>query len=256
MSGTNGSGTGTLTGRVALVTGGSRGIGNAISLELARRGADVAVNYRSSQAEAEDVAREICAMGRRCVLVPGHVGEPFEAREIVKRTQEEFGRLDVLVNNAGITRDRSIRKLTDEEWHEVIKVNLDGTYYTTTAAIPKMIEQKFGRIINISSYSAQGGIVGQANYAASKGAMMSYTKVIALELAKYNITANCVAPGFTATEMLMKVPPEIQEQTKSRIPLGRFGTPDDIAKAVAYLAGEADYVTGETLNVNGGIYFH
>ena len=246
----------TLVGRVALVTGGSRGIGHAIALELARRGADVAVNYRSSQAEAEDVAREINAMGRRCVLVPGHVGESSEARGIVKRTQEEFGRLDVLVNNAGITRDRSIRKLTDENWHEVINVNLDGTYYTTTAAIPKMIEQKFGRIINISSYSAQGGIVGQANYAASKGAMMSYTKVIALELAKYNITANCVAPGFTATEMLMKVPPEIQEQIKSRIPLGRFGTPDDIAKAVAYLAGEADYVTGETLNVNGGIYFH
>jgi NAD(P)-dependent dehydrogenase (short-subunit alcohol dehydrogenase family) len=246
----------TLVGRVALVTGGSRGIGHAIALELARRGADVAVNYRSSQAEAEDVAREINAMGRRCVLVPGHVGESSEARGIVKRTQEEFGRLDVLVNNAGITRDRSIRKLTDENWHEVINVNLDGTYYTTTAAIPKMIEQKFGRIINISSYSAQGGIIGQANYAASKGAMMSYTKVIALELAKYNITANCVAPGFTATEMLMKVAPEIQEQIKGRIPLGRFATPEDIAKAVAYLAGEADYVTGETLNVNGGIYFH
>jgi NAD(P)-dependent dehydrogenase (short-subunit alcohol dehydrogenase family) len=133
MSGTNGSGTGTLTGRTALVTGGSRGIGQAISLELARRGADVAVNYRASQAEAEDVARAIGEMGRRCVLVPGHVGESFEAREIVKRTQEEFGRLDVLVNNAGITRDRSIRKLTDEEWHEVIRVNLDGVYYTTTA---------------------------------------------------------------------------------------------------------------------------
>jgi len=123
-------------------------------------------------------------------------------------------------------------------------------------AIPKMIEQKFGRIVNISSYSAQGGIIGQANYAASKGAMMSYTKVIALELAKYNITANCVAPGFTATEMLMKVPKEIQEQIKGRIPLGRFGTAEDMAKAVAYLAGEADYVTGETLNVNGGIYFN
>jgi NAD(P)-dependent dehydrogenase (short-subunit alcohol dehydrogenase family) len=252
----NGSGQYGLDGRVALVTGGSRGIGHAIAVELARRGADVAVNYRVSQQEAEDVAKEICNLGRRCVLVQGHVGDAFEAREIVKRVIEEFGRIDILVNNAGITRDHSIRKLTDDEWHEVLKVNLDGTYYTTSAAIPKMIEQKFGRIVNISSYSAEGGIIGQANYAASKGGMIAFTKVIALELARYNITANCVAPGFTATEMLMRVPDDIQNQIKSRIPMGRFGTAEEIAKATAFLASDGDYITGETLNVNGGIYFH
>jgi acetoacetyl-CoA reductase len=252
----NGSHLGSLLNKIALVTGASRGIGHAIALELAHRGADVAVNYHHSQHEAEELAREIEAAGRRCLLVQGHVGEASEARRIVKTVIETWGRLDILVNNAGITRDHSIRKLTDEEWHEVLKVNLDGIFYTTSAAIPKMMEQKFGRIINISSYSAEGGIIGQANYAASKGGMMAFTKVIALELAKYNITANCVAPGFTATDMFNNVSPEIQDQIKSKIPMGRFAKPDEIAKAAAYLAADADYVTGETLNVNGGIYFH
>lgn len=245
-----------LFGKIALVTGASRGIGHAIALELAHLGADIAVNYRVSQAEAEELGHEVQSLGRRCLLVQGHVGEPKEAREIVKRVIDEWGRLDILVNNAGITRDHSIRKLTDDEWHEVMKVNLDGIFYTISAAIPKMIEQKFGRIINISSYSAEGGIIGQANYAASKGGMMAFTKVIALELAKYNITANCVAPGFTATDMFSKVPAEVQDQIRSKIPMGRFGTPEDVAKAAAYLAADAPYVTGETLNVNGGIYFH
>jgi acetoacetyl-CoA reductase/3-oxoacyl-[acyl-carrier protein] reductase len=252
----NGNGVGTLANRIALVTGASRGIGQAIALELAHRGADIAINYRASQTEAEEVAHEIEATGRRCLLVQGHVGEPYEAREIVKRVLDEWGRIDILVNNAGITRDHSIRKLTDEEWHEVMKVNLDGTFYTTSAAIPKMIEQKFGRIINISSYSAEGGIIGQANYAASKGGMMAFTKVIALELAKYNVTANCIAPGFTATDMFSKVPMEVQDQIKAKIPMGRFGTPEEIAKAAGFLAADGDYITGETININGGIYFH
>jgi acetoacetyl-CoA reductase len=249
-------GAGTLLGKVALVTGASRGIGHAIASELARRGADVAINYRSSQQDAEELAQQITALGRRTLLVQGHVGEADEARSIVKRVIDEWGRIDILVNNAGITRDHSIRKLPDEEWHEVIKVNLDGTFYTTSAAIPKMMEQKFGRIINISSFSAEGGIIGQANYAASKGGMLAFTKVIALELARYNVTANCIAPGFTATDMFSKVPQDIQDQIKSKIPMGRFATPEEIAKAAGFLAADADYITGETLNVNGGIYFH
>ncbi len=252
MSETNGHGS--LAGKVALVTGASRGIGHAIALELARRGADMAVNYHASQVEAEELAKEVCAMGRRAIVVQGHVGEPSEARGIVKRVIEEWGKLDILVNNAGITRDHSIRKLTDDEWHEVMRVNLDGTYYVTSAAIPSMVEKKFGRIVNISSYVAEAGNFGQANYAASKGGMIAFTKVVALELAKFNITANCVAPGFTWTEMLSKVPGEVQDQIKARIPMARFGKVEDVAKAVAFLAGDADYVTGETLNVNGGIY--
>lgn len=253
----NGNGNGhwaSLEGKFALVTGASRGIGHAIALELARRGADVAVNYNIAQNEAEEVVKEICAMGRRSMLVQGHVGEAFDARAVVKRVIEEWGRLDILVNNAGITRDHSIRKITDDEWHEVMRVNLDGPYYMTTAALPSMIQHKFGRIINISSYVAEAGNFGQANYAASKGGMMAFTKVIALEMAKYNITANCLAPGFTMTDMLARVSAETQDQIKSRIPMGRFGSSEDVAKAAAFLAAEADYITGQTINVNGGIY--
>jgi len=249
-------GNGTLAGKIALVTGASRGIGHAIALELARRGADVAVNYHASQAEADELAKQVIDMGRRSIAVQGHIGDATEARGIVKRVQDEWGRLDILVNNAGITRDHSIRKLTDAEWHEVIGTNLDGTYYITSAAIPGMIERKFGRIISISSYSAEGGNIGQANYAASKGGIIAFTRVLALELAKYNITANCVAPGFTYTDMLSRVPDDVQNQIKARIPMGRFGSVEDIAKATAFLATDADYITGETLNVNGGIYFN
>jgi acetoacetyl-CoA reductase len=254
MGTTNENGSGGLDGKFALVTGASRGIGRAIALELARRGAAVAVNYHGSQNEAEKVAKEICGMRRRAILVQGNVGEASEARAVVKRVLDEWGRLDILVNNAGITRDHSIRKLTDEEWHEVMRVNLDGPYYITSAAIPSMIEQKFGRIINISSFVAEAGNFGQANYAASKGGMMAFTRVMALELAKYNITANCLAPGFTMTAMLDKVAPKIQDQIKGCIPMGRFGSPEEIAKAAGFLAADADYITGQTINVNGGVY--
>jgi acetoacetyl-CoA reductase/3-oxoacyl-[acyl-carrier protein] reductase len=195
-------------------------------------------------------------MGRRAMVVQGQVGDSAEARGIVKRVLDEWGRLEILVNNAGITRDKSIRKMTDDDWHDLLKVNLDGVFYCTSAAIPAMIEQKFGRIINISSYGCQGANFGQANYAASKGGVVAFTKVLAVELAKFNITANCVSPGFTATDMFNSVAPNIQDQIKSRIPMGRFATPDDIAKAAGYLAADADYVTGTQINVNGGIYFN
>lgn len=254
MQETNGNANGVLVGKFALVTGASRGIGHAIALEMARRGADVAVNYHVSLSEAEECVRQICAMGRHAILVQGHVGEAGEARKVVQRVLDEWGRVDILVNNAGITRDHSIRKITDEEWHEVISVNLHGPYYVTRATIPSMIEQKFGRIINISSYVAVAGNFGQANYAASKGGVIAFTKVLALELAKYNITANCLAPGFTQTDMLSAVPVAVQDQIKSRIPMGRFGSSEEVAKAAAFLAADADYITGQTINVNGGIY--
>jgi len=255
MSEFNGNGIGTLDGKVALVTGASRGIGRAIALLLAKRHADVAINYRSSQADAESAAQEICKMGRKVILVKGNIGDPAEAREIVKRVLDEFGRIDILVNNAAITRDKTVRKLTDDDWQQVIQVNLNGTFYITSAAVPSMIEHQFGRIINIASYSGEEGTFGQANYAASKGGVLAFTKVLALELAKFNITANAIAPGYTFTDMMAAMPQNVQDQVKSKILLGRFGTPDDVAKAAAFLACDADFLTGQTINVNGGMYF-
>ena len=243
-----------LSGQVALVTGASRGIGRAIALELAQRGAAVAVNFRIKQAEAEEVAHRVCELKRPCILVQGNVAVPAEARAVVQRVLDEWGRIDILVNNAGITRDRSLRRLADEEWIDVINVNLNGTYYCTSAALPKMIEQKHGRIINISAMSGQAGGIGQANDAASKGGVVAFTKTVALEMAKYGITANAVSPGFTETDMLAAVPQNLLDQIKTRIPLGRFGKPEEVASAVAFLAAEGDYITGQQIGVNGGYY--
>jgi acetoacetyl-CoA reductase len=245
---------GRLDGKFALVTGASRGIGRAIALELVHEGAKVALNYRSGEAEARAVADEIATLGGTCMLVQANVGDKDQARPMVRKVVEQWGRLDILVNNAGITRDRTMRKLTDEDWLEVINTNLNSVYYCTTAAMPMMIEQNYGRIINISSYVGQAGNFGQANYSASKGGIIAFTKTAAIELAKYNITVNAIAPGFTLTEMLSKVAEPVQAQIKARIPMGRFGQPEEIAKAVAFLAADGDYITGQQINVNGGVY--
>ncbi|HEX6292313.1 MAG TPA: 3-oxoacyl-[acyl-carrier-protein] reductase [Herpetosiphonaceae bacterium] len=245
---------GRLDGKVALVTGASRGIGRAIALELAREGANVGINYQSSEAAAQEVAQQIGQMGGTALLLRADVGNKDEARGMVKRVIDAWGRLDILVNNAGITRDRSLRKLTDDDWMQVINTNLNSVYFCTTAAMPVMIDQKFGRIVNISSYVGQAGNFGQANYAASKGGIIAFTKSCAIELARYNITVNSIAPGFTMTDMLAKVAEEVQDQIKAKIPMGRFGKPEEIAKAVAFLAADADYITGQQINVNGGVY--
>jgi 3-oxoacyl-(acyl-carrier-protein) reductase len=245
---------GRLDGKVSLVTGGSRGIGRAIALQLARDGARVAVNYRSGEAEAHAVANEISKFGGRCLVLRADVSDARQARELVDRVIQECGRLDILVNNAGITRDKSMRKMTDEDWTQVVNTNLNSCYYCTTAAMKPMSEQRYGRIINISSYVGQAGNFGQANYAASKGGIIAFTKTAAIELAKHNVTVNAIAPGFTLTDMLAKVPPNVQEQIKSKIPMGRFGLPEEIAQAVAFLAAEGDYITGQQININGGVY--
>ncbi len=245
---------GRLDNKIALVTGASRGIGRAIATILAREGAAVALNYRSGEAEARAVADEIATFGGQTMLAQGNVSDKTEAREMVKRVVEHYGRLDVLVNNAGITRDRSMRKLTDEDWLDVINTNLNSVYYCTSAAMEGMIAQKYGRIINISSYVGQAGNFGQANYAASKGGIIAFTKTAAIELAKYNITVNALAPGFTLTDMLAKVPDNVQDQIKAKIPMGRFGLPEEVAKAVLFLAADGDYITGQQINVNGGVY--
>jgi acetoacetyl-CoA reductase len=243
-----------LRGRAALVTGASRGIGRAIALELAHCGANVAVNFRSDTKQAESTASQIRQAGVECLLIQGDVSKKTEAARIVQQVLDTWKRLDILVNNAGITRDRSLRKMTEEDWAEVINVNLNGTFFCTHAAVQPMMDQKYGRIINISSVIGQTGNFGQANYSASKGGIIAFTKSLAREVAKFNITANAIAPGFTTTEMVDAMPAQIAAQIKSKIPLQRFAAPEEIAKAAAFLAAEGDYITGQELNVNGGYH--
>jgi acetoacetyl-CoA reductase len=240
--------------RVALITGGSRGIGKAIALALAREGASVAVNYRSGERAAREVARDINALGVRSLVVKADVSDPQQTQQMVRHVKEELGRLDVLVNNAGVTRDKTLRKMTPEDWLEVINMNLNSVYYGLAAATPIMIEQRFGRIVNVSSFVGQAGNFGQANYAASKGGIIAFTKTAALEFAQFNITVNSIAPGFTKTDMLAQVPEQVQSDLKSKIPLGRFGEPEEVAKAALFLVADGDYITGQQINVNGGIY--
>jgi acetoacetyl-CoA reductase/3-oxoacyl-[acyl-carrier protein] reductase len=239
---------------VALVTGASRGIGRAIASELASRGATVVINFFNSIVRAQQLRDDIEAAGGQTSLLQGDVSNPREGRRIIHRLLDTYGRIDILVNNAGITRDRSIRKMTDIDWLEVIETNLNSIFYCTSAAVPSMIEHKYGRIVNIASFSGQAGNFGQANYAASKGGIIAFTKVLALELARYNITANVVAPGFTSTDMLAAIPGDILDQIRTRIPLGRFAQPEEVAKAAAFLICDGDYVTGQQININGGIY--
>jgi acetoacetyl-CoA reductase/3-oxoacyl-[acyl-carrier protein] reductase len=245
---------GRLDGKTALVTGASRGIGRAIAIELAREGAKVAINYQSSDAKAQEVADEIKRLGGSCILAKADLSNPQEARAMVQRVADEFTHLDILVNNAGITRDAMLRKLTDEAWVEVIQTNLNACFFCTSAAIPVMTAQSYGRIINISSMNGQVGAIGQANYSASKGGIIAFTRTCAVELAKSGITVNTVSPGYTETDMFARVPNDIQTQIKAKIPLGRFAQPEEIAKAVIFLAADGDYITGQQINVNGGAF--
>lgn len=247
-------GSGSLPGKVALVTGAAKGIGRAIALELAARGASVAINYRASKVDIESLAQLIEECGSECLIIQGDVSSKADARRVVQTVLDTWGHLDILVNNAGITRDKTMRKMSDDDWADVINVNLNGTYYCTSAALPSMIEHKFGRIINISSFVGQAGNFGQANYAASKGGIIAFTKSLALETARYNITANAIAPGFTCTEMLSQIPPTVLEQLRLKIPMQRFAQPGEVAHAAAFLATEGDYITGQELNINGGLY--
>jgi acetoacetyl-CoA reductase/3-oxoacyl-[acyl-carrier protein] reductase len=243
-----------LEGKTALVTGASRGIGRAIAIELAREGAKVAINYASSEAKAQEVAGAIADFGGFAMLAKANVADPQEARAMVDNVAKQFVHLDILVNNAGITRDTMLPKMSVEQWTEVIQTNLNSYFYTTSAVIPYMSAQSFGRIVNVSSMNGQVPAVGQANYSASKGGIIAFTRTAAAELARFGITVNTVAPGYTETDMFAKVPEAIQMQIKSKIPLGRFAQPEEIAKAVVFLAAEGDYITGEQINVNGGAF--
>jgi 3-oxoacyl-[acyl-carrier protein] reductase len=243
-----------LTGKHALVTGGSRGIGRAIVLRLATQGADVAFSYRGNQAAAEATAAEVEALGRRALAVQADAKEQAGAEALVKAVLEAFGKIDILVNNAGITRDDLIMRMKPEDWTDVLETNLFGAFYALKACTRPMLKARAGRIINITSVSGQAGQTGQANYSSAKAGLIGLTKAAARELASRNITVNAVAPGFVLTELTQDLPEALQAEITNRTPLGRFGTTEEIANAVAFLASdEAAYITGQVLAVDGGL---
>ncbi|MCG7334580.1 3-oxoacyl-[acyl-carrier-protein] reductase [Sporosarcina sp. ACRSM] len=242
-----------LEGKVAIVTGGSRGIGAAIAKELARKGAQVAINYQSNVESADAVVKAIEEEGGNSYAIKADVSNANDIQQFIGAVKERFGKIDILVNNAGITRDKTFRNLSEEDWNEVIDVNLNSVYRTTSVVINEMLEQKYGRIINISSIIGQAGGFGQTNYAASKAGLIGFTKSLALETAKNGITVNAVCPGFIATEMVSAMPEKVLDSIVSKVPMRRLGEVDEIAEAVVYLA-TANYITGQTINVNGGLY--
>jgi 3-oxoacyl-[acyl-carrier protein] reductase len=243
-----------LSGQTCLVTGGSRGIGRGIARELGRHGADVAVNYRSSEGEAAEVVERIEADGGSAIPAQGDVADKAQVEAMCEDIRDAFGGVDVLVNNAGITIDKTFANMTREDWDRVMDVNLGGVFNCTHCLFSDLQESENGRLINISSVVGQQGNYGQANYATTKSGMFGFTRTIALEMARSGSTANCVAPGFVKTDMLEEVPERVQEKILERIPLRRFADVDDVSGIVRFLASpESSYMTGQVLAVNGGM---
>ncbi len=240
--------------RVAIVTGGARGIGAAITTSLAKSGMHVAAGYSSNSKAAEELAGKLGAEGASVSIHQGNVGEPTDCERVFSEVIAEKGRVDVLVNNAGITVDKTMRKMTVDDWHAVLRINLSGAFYMTKAVLDHMLENKFGRIVNISSVIGQTGSVGQANYAASKSGLFGLTQSLARETASKGITVNCVAPGYIETEMVAAIPEKVLEKLISGVPVGRLGQASEIARAVQFLVDDdAGYITGSVLTVNGGL---
>jgi len=243
-----------LDGKTALVTGASRGIGREIALELARQGANVAVNFAGSEAKANEVVDEIKALGRDAFSVQCDVSNSVQVTAMIKDTIDHFGKLDILVNNAGITKDNLLMRMKEEEWDDVININLKGVFLCTKAVTRQMMKQRNGRIINIASIVGVSGNPGQANYVAAKAGVIGLTKTTAKELSSRNITVYAVAPGFITTDMTDKLTEEVKAEMLKQIPLARFGEPKDIAKVTAFLASDdSSYMTGQTLHIDGGM---
>ncbi len=246
---------GSLEGAVVVITGAGRGIGRAIAEELGGDGARVVVNYSKSKEAAEDLVAKLQQSGSsESVAIQADVSDPEQAARLIEETIQRFGRLDVLVNNAAINIDRTLKNLSTDDWDTVIKADLNSYFYTVRAALPYFMQQKSGKIINISSMNALMGNFGQANYTAAKAGIIGFTKTAALELARYNVTVNAICPGYIATEMYEAIPDKTKQAILARIPLGRAGTPQEVARAVRYLIVDGDYYTGETLSMNGGAY--
>jgi 3-oxoacyl-[acyl-carrier protein] reductase len=240
--------------KVALITGSSRGIGYAIALEFAKRDIDVVINNHEHTLEGEKVADEIKRMGRRALYIQADVSDYQQVEIMVEKIIKEFGNIDILVNNAGITRDKLLENMDADAWNSVLSVNLTGIFNCTKAVIKHMKSQGHGKIINISSVVGITGNIGQANYSASKGGVISFTKTIAKEYARYNININAIAPGFIKTSLLQSIPEKVMEKILKKIMLGRLGNPEEVAKLVYFLSSDdSTYITGEIININGGL---
>jgi acetoacetyl-CoA reductase len=243
-----------LDGKTAIVTGAGRGIGREIAKELGKVGANIVVNYVTSEGPAKELAKEIEEMGVKTLVVKADVTDFDQVGAMVTQAAEAFGRIDILVNNAGITRDKTLKNMNKQQWDEVIHTNLDSLFNCTKHVLPYMLSQKYGRIVNISSFVALAGNIGQANYAATKAGIIGFTKSLALEVSRQGITVNAVCPGFTETDMLFEVPENIRQRILDRIPMGRFGTSEEIASCVRYIVTEGDYMTAQAISINGGVY--
>lgn len=243
-----------LSGKVALITGGSRGIGKAIALKLASLGANIIINYTKSDIKAKEVIKDAENLGIRAVALKADVSNKDDVESFVNKVIDEFGKIDILVNNAGITRDNLLMRMKEDEWDDVINVNLKGTFNVTKAAIRTMLKQKSGSIINIASVIGISGNAGQCNYAASKAGIIGFTKSVAKEVAKKNVRVNAIAPGFIRTDMTDKLSEKVKEEYLKKIPLNKLGEPEDIANAVAFLASDlSSYITGQVLVIDGGL---
>jgi acetoacetyl-CoA reductase len=239
---------------VVVVTGASRGLGRAIAEEVARGGAKVVVNYSRSKEPAEELVNEISEKGGEAIAVQADVSDAGQAQKLIDQAIEEYGRIDVLVNNAGINIDRTLKKLSVDDWDKVIQVDLNSAFYTVHAVLPHMTEQGGGKIINMSSFVGEAGNIGQANYSAAKAGLLGFTKTAAKELARSGITVNAICPGFIETDMVASIPEDARNKLLKTVPLGRFGQPEEIARAVCYLVEDGDYITGQSLDINGGVY--
>lgn len=243
-----------LAGQVAVVTGASRGIGRACAVELAREGAAVVVNYFTNEEMAEALVGDIVSQGGRAIAVRAGVGHPDDCKALIQSAVDTYGQIDILVANAGVNRDRTLKRLSVEEWNEVINTDLNSAFYCTSAALPYMTERNYGRIILMSSIIGQMGNVGQSNYAAAKAGLIAFAKSDAKEVARNNITVNAMCPGFVETDMVMALSDDVKAALLKQIPLGRFGKAEEVATFVRYLCTEGDWITGQQLNPNGGQY--